>query len=301
MLDQDQREPQLAELRLRGRSCWPQRSVTQSMSSTRSGVGADRRPGRSGCRTGPGRWPSARGTRSCRGRRSAPPWRTPRRRGRSSGRSARGPSRAGLERAQRGDEPADQAVVDLVVLVAAAGAAPGRVSSASELVPVGRHRPRRRPGGPGRRRRSWAGGPGPPPAAAAVGAGAAPPLAGPSSRPVGSGGCGREDLALEDRQPMHRQQGAEGREELECVVADDLDPPDAVALGPGANRRPGCSSVRARHQRRGAGRCPSPSNAAKVSAPGTTPGDAAPTAGVAADQVALEPGQVRHSQEPATG
>ena len=47
---------------------------------------------------------------------------------------------------------------------------------------------------------------------------------------------GREHLALDDRQPVDGQERAEGREELERVVADDLDPPAARAFGPGLDR-----------------------------------------------------------------
>ena len=41
----------------------------------------------------------------------------------------------------------------------------------------------------------------------------------------------REDLPFQDRQSANHQQGAECREELEGVVADDFDDPGSVSFG----------------------------------------------------------------------
>ena len=63
----------------------------------------------------------------------------------------------------------------------------------------------------------------------------------PGRRDARLGGwrLGREDVALQDRQPADRQQRAEGREELEGVIADDLDLPARRPFRPGANLAPG--------------------------------------------------------------
>ena len=46
---------------------------------------------------------------------------------------------------------------------------------------------------------------------------------------------GREDPPIQNRQPRHRKKGAHRREKLKRVVTDDVNSPDAIALGLGPN------------------------------------------------------------------
>ena len=115
---------------------------------------------------------------------------------------------------------------------------------------------------------------------------------------LGGRRLGGEDAPLEDRQPAHRQQGAEGREELEGVVADDIDPPAPSPVGLGHRTWHRALVAQSAASARDDG------SARRRRTPGNSRGgnDATrwshPHLGVAAQQLSLEPSQVRHGQEP---
>ena len=106
-------------------------------------------------------------------------------------------------------------------------------------------------------------------------------------------------MAFQDRQPADRQQRAEGREELEGVIADDLDLPDAVPFGLGANldRAFLCQLAERVEITADVGAVERP----KIVGRERRQVVLHPPLGVAADQLLLELRQVRHGQEPMTG
>ena len=187
VLDQDQREPQLAQLRLRGDLVAPavgdpedvvdrpSRSVrisawTIRMPHKASGAGRQREEPEAVADPDPhagGRLRAVDVERQVDRLEAIP---------------------AGLERAEGGHEAADQAMVDLVVLVPAEESRHAR-ELGLELVPVGRAVLGVGPVGRGRRRRSWAAGPArrPPRAGADV---SAPGPAGTPTRPAREAAAG---------------------------------------------------------------------------------------------------------------
>ena len=116
---------------------------------------------------------------------------------------------------------------------------------------------------------------------------------------LGGWRLGREDVALQDRQPADRQQRAEGREELEGVVADDLDLPDAALFGLGANldRAFLCQLAERVEITADVGAVERP----KIVGRERRQVVPHPFLGVAANQLFLELRQVGHGQEPLTG